>query len=69
MASISVPTWIVAGEDDLIRREHTEFMARTIPSAQLMIIPGENHSSYIEHSAKLAPFISSLIEGNGFVEA
>ena len=53
LSALIVPTVVMAGEFDAIRREHTELIARSIPGSMLEIVPGENHGSYIVHSDKL----------------
>lgn len=52
LASIHMPTLILAGEHDLIRPAHTRRIALTIPGARLRIVAGEGHGSYIVHSAR-----------------
>ena len=42
LAQIQSPTLVLAGNDDMIKDEHTRLIARSIPNAQLAIIPG-NH--------------------------
>lgn len=44
LAAIRVPVAIVQGEhDEFIKREHAEYLARTIPGAELNILPGVSH--------------------------
>ena len=43
LARIAVPTLVLAGAPDLIRRAHTRMIARTIPGAQLRIVRGGTH--------------------------
>ena len=38
----------MAGEDDLIKREHTDQLAKAIPGSHESIIPGATHSVPIE---------------------
>lgn len=57
LASIGAKTLITAGEHDLIRISNTRHIAGTIPGAKLMILPGEDHGSYICHSTKIADII------------
>lgn len=54
---ISVPAMIIAGEDDCIKEKETNKIASNINDAQLLILPGENHSSYIENTDKLYNYI------------
>ena len=61
LREISVPTLVLAGERDLIRRSETQRIARHIPDAELRIMPGENHESYITHSPKLAPTLKQFL--------
>lgn len=42
LARITAPTLVVAGERDMIRESHTRLIARSIPGAQLAILPGDH---------------------------
>ena len=57
LQSIEVPVLVTAGERDLVKRSDTESIASSIPDSTLMIIPGEDHQSYIVHSDKIARII------------
>jgi pimeloyl-ACP methyl ester carboxylesterase len=48
LASIAAPTLIVAADDDLIRLEHSIELYRSIPDAQLAIVPGASHMLVLE---------------------
>ena len=44
LAEIEVPVAIVQGEhDEFIKREHAEYLARTIPGAELIFLQGVSH--------------------------
>jgi pimeloyl-ACP methyl ester carboxylesterase len=44
LARIRVPVAIVLGEnDEFIKRDHAEYLARSIPDAELVILPGVTH--------------------------
>jgi pimeloyl-ACP methyl ester carboxylesterase len=44
LARIAVPTAIVHAEhDEFIRRDHAEYLARTIPGASWVLLPGVSH--------------------------
>lgn len=58
---IKVPTIVIAGQKDIIKREHTEMIAKNIPNSILDIIPNENHGSYIIHSEKLINILKKYI--------
>jgi pimeloyl-ACP methyl ester carboxylesterase len=47
---ISCPVLIMAGENDIIKTEHTKGIAANISQSQLLIIPKENHYYPIENS-------------------
>ena len=57
LQSIEVPVLVTAGERDLVKRSDTEAIASSIPDSTLMILPGEDHQSYIVHSDKIARII------------
>lgn len=48
--SIRIPVLVTAGEYDLILPEETYRIAEALPDAELMIMEGEDHGSYIEDS-------------------
>ncbi len=49
LRSIRVPTWIVDGDHDgAIRREDTDHMAKLIPGAEELILPGVSHFAFLE---------------------
>ena len=43
LARIRAPVLIMAGDHDVIRREHTDALARAIPGAREVILPGVGH--------------------------
>lgn len=46
---IAVPVWIADGDhDEAIKRENTEFMAKEIPDAGLLLQPGVSHFSFLQ---------------------
>ena len=58
---IDIPTYILVGEKDVIKQEHTELIASNIKNACLEIISNENHGSYIIHSEKIYDIIKKYI--------
>ncbi len=48
LRTIRAKTLVVAGEHDLIRRDHTEQLASAIPGAELWIVPGATHSVMVD---------------------
>ena len=52
LATIRVPVAIVDGDhDEAIKREHTEYLARSIPGARLIILPGVSHFAMLQDPA------------------
>jgi len=62
LGTIKARTMICAGENDLVLREHTESLARSIPKAELWIVPGASHSAMQEKpeevNAKVLQFLA-----------
>ncbi|CCE04566.1 putative Hydrolase, alpha/beta hydrolase fold family [Bradyrhizobium sp. STM 3843] len=49
LQSITSPVWIVDGDhDEAIKREHTEYLASTIPHAGLLILPNASHFAFLQ---------------------
>ncbi len=61
LRAIRVPTFVTAGQRDLIREEHTRHIAQTVPGAALKIFPKAGHTGYIVRSRKIADYILSVI--------
>ena len=63
LRAIRARTLVLAGSRDLICEEETRHIADTIPGAELRILPGEGHGSYIVHQTKIAERIKEFIDG------
>ncbi len=64
IARIVTPTAIVAGEyDEVVKREHTEEIARMIPGAKLLILRGVSHFAHRQnlelYNRELTSFLDS----------
>lgn len=57
LAAIRCPVLITGGSKDLIQQKHLEAIAAQIPGAQLRILPGEDHGSYIIGSETIAEIV------------
>lgn len=66
MKGIGCPSLIMSGEHDLIRQEHTRLIGGNIPGAKTMIIPGEDHGSYICNSLKLTSLLLDFFNEIGY---
>ena len=61
LGKIRVPTAVLAGQWDVVKRKHTLQIAEHIPGALLRIIPGEGHGSYIIHSTTLYEILKDYL--------
>jgi pimeloyl-ACP methyl ester carboxylesterase len=66
LAQIRVPVAIVQGEhDEFIKREHAEFLAQTIPGAELIILKEVSHFAPLQRpeqfNAAMIAFISNIL--------
>lgn len=59
---IKARTLVLAGKHDVIKEAHTFNLAHHISGSKLMILPKENHSSYVVNSTKLVPLILSFVK-------
>jgi pimeloyl-ACP methyl ester carboxylesterase len=48
LAGVSVPTLVVAADDDIVRLEHTLELYRAIPDSELAVTPGTSHALIFE---------------------
>lgn len=65
LRAIRARTLVLAGSGDLILPEETRHIAAAIPGAQLRILEGEDHGSYIVHSTKIAGLIRDFVLAEG----
>ena len=57
LRSIRARTLVLAGSKDLIPEYETRHIAATVPGAELKILEGEGHGSYIVHKTAIADLI------------
>ena len=62
LGKIEAPALIMAGEFDMIRRSHTDQLARAIPRAQERIIKGGTHSIVREKSKAVNALILKFLD-------
>jgi pimeloyl-ACP methyl ester carboxylesterase len=62
LQKIKIPVLITVAEKDIISVSHAETVAKKISAGSLLIVPKEDHGSYIIHSEKLFPLISDFVE-------
>lgn len=64
--SIKCPVLVTAGDQDLISVEHTTLIADSIPDSELIILKGEDHSSFIKKSPKMGKFLLNFLKRHGY---
>jgi pimeloyl-ACP methyl ester carboxylesterase len=53
LAEVHVPIAIVQGEhDEFIKLEHAEYLARSIPGAEFILLPGVSHFAPLQRPEK-----------------
>ena len=64
LASIPVRTAIVTGDhDSVVRLDHTKYLARTIPGAQLIILHDVGHPAVLQDPAGYAQAVLNFMDG------
>jgi pimeloyl-ACP methyl ester carboxylesterase len=61
LASLSVPTLLVAADHDMVTIEQLAAAQRAIPDSQLAIVPGADHGFPMEHPALLAHLLERFL--------
>jgi len=65
LRTIHAPVWVVDGEhDEGIKREHTEYMAATIPRAGLLILPNVSHFAFLQDPLFFNDAIKRFLAGD-----
>jgi pimeloyl-ACP methyl ester carboxylesterase len=62
IASIQCPVLVMAGDDDVIRHDHTISLYEALPLGQLAIIPGTSHGLVKEKPALMLANIMQFLE-------
>lgn len=60
---ITIPTTVLAGSRDMVKLEHTKYIAQNISNSVLHILHGEGHGSYVVHSTKIVNLILQATHG------
>jgi pimeloyl-ACP methyl ester carboxylesterase len=65
LATVTIPTAISTGEhDEIIRRDHTEQMAREIPGARLVIQPNVSHFAMLQNAPQFTQAVGDFLMSN-----
>ena len=62
LASIQCPVLVMAGDDDVIKHDHTIALFEALPLGQLAIIPGTSHGLVKEKPALSMAVIMQFLE-------
>ena len=61
LETITAPTLVMAGDDDLMRLDHTCALYEALPAGQLAIVPGTSHILLLERLAEVARIIRDFL--------
>lgn len=61
LGRIQIPVLVTAGQYDAVREQHTRWLAQSIPSARLAIVPGATHGGYIVHSKAVYGYLKDFL--------
>ena len=63
LTNTSVPVLVIGGKNDIVTKASaSERIAATIPNAQLQIIPGANHMSFLDEADTYNPLVVSFCQ-------
>ena len=62
LKDISIPVLVTAGENDLILQSETEKIAGLIPNADLQILKGHDHGSYVAGSGMIGELLIRFLK-------
>jgi len=63
LAQVQVPVAIVQSEhDEFIKREHAEYLAQSIPGAELIILPGVSHFAPLQRPAQFNRVVRAFLD-------
>lgn len=62
LQKITIPTLVLAGSRDMVKRGHTKEISAAIPGSELRILPWQGHGSYIVNSSKIARILYNFTD-------
>lgn len=62
LEKIRIPVLVTAGENDLILRSETDRIAKSLPDAELVIVKGADHGSYIADSRIMGDLLIDFLQ-------
>ncbi|HEY0259356.1 MAG TPA: alpha/beta hydrolase [Lacisediminihabitans sp.] len=63
LMSLRMPVLVMAGDGDLIARDHTELIRHSIPHARLAIVPGTSHMLVRERPDEVGRIVQGFLDG------
>jgi pimeloyl-ACP methyl ester carboxylesterase len=60
--SIDAPTMVLIGDADIVRPEHAVEMFRLLPHAQLAVLPGTDHMTFVERADWQVSMIEAFLD-------
>ncbi|MCD7101693.1 alpha/beta fold hydrolase [Pseudoclavibacter sp. 13-3] len=63
LGAVAAPTLVMAADRDAVPVEHTLLIARSIPNAQLCIVPGATHALVAERPELISTIIGDFLRG------
>jgi pimeloyl-ACP methyl ester carboxylesterase len=64
LAEVRVPVTIAQSEhDEFIKREHAEYLAQTIPGANLIVLPGVTHFAPLQRPERFNATMLAFLRG------
>ncbi len=61
LRSIRLPVLVLAGQCDMVRTQHTCWIAQNIPGSKLCFVPKAGHGDYIVHSPRVYHYIKDFL--------
>ena len=65
LASIKAPTFIIQGDHDFVRLEHSVETVKLIPHAELAVVPDASHFALSSEPGRVVPMIKRFLEKTG----
>jgi len=62
LATVKAPTLVVSGDGDSVLVEHAVEIFRTLPDAQLCVLPATGHNTFVPRAAWLLPMLTSFLD-------
>jgi len=63
LETVTTPTLVLAGDDDMVRLDHTTALYQALPAGQLAILPGASHAVPLEKPGLVGQLILEFLTG------